>query len=74
MTVGGFLYYDIHMGRPRKVGDLPLDSDLRIPVIKDQRAVTVEATRDVPGDVAEWARTPLLAAAMQRLVRGRKKM
>jgi hypothetical protein len=57
------------MGRPRKFGDQPLDWDLRIPVTSEQRAVIVEATKDVPGGMAEWARTLLLAAARRRLAR-----
>jgi hypothetical protein len=57
------------MARPRKFGSLPLDSDLRIPVTSEQRALIVEATRDVPEGMAGWARELLLAAAKRRLAK-----
>jgi hypothetical protein len=59
------------MARPRKFGALPLDSDLRIPVTKEQRALIVEATQDVPEGMAGWARELLLAAAKRRLAKNK---
>ncbi len=57
------------MARPRKFGDLPLDTDLRIPVTSEQRTLIVEATRDLPEGMAGWARALLLAAARRRLAK-----
>lgn len=57
------------MGRPRKFGDLPLDTDLRIPVTSEQRNLIVEATRDLPEGMAGWARALLLAAARRRVAK-----
>jgi hypothetical protein len=69
--VTGFFTTIPGMGRPRKFGSLPLDSDLRIPVTSEQRAVIVEATRDVPEGMAGWARELLLAAAKRRLAKNK---
>ena len=34
------------MGRPRKAGSLRMDTDLRIPLTREQKALIVEATKD----------------------------
>lgn len=51
------------MGRPRKDGRLRMDSDIRIPLTTEQKALIVEATREEPEGMAAWARAILLAAA-----------
>ena len=61
------------MGRPRKYGDLPMDTDLKIPVTSEQRALIMKATRDEPGGMAAWARNILLRAARNRLAGARAK-
>jgi hypothetical protein len=46
-----------------------MDTDLRIPVTAEQKALIAEATKDEPEGMAAWARTILLEAARKR-VRG----
>jgi hypothetical protein len=60
------------MGRPRKYGDLSMDTDLKIPVTSEQRALIMEATRGKPGGMAAWARAVLLREAGKILAKGRK--
>lgn len=55
------------MGRPRKYGELPVDSILKIPVTSEQRALIQQATAEEPGGIAGWARTLLVAAAKRKL-------
>lgn len=55
------------MARPRKNGRLRMDTDLRIPVTTEQKALIVEATSDEPEGMAAWARSVLLDAARQRI-------
>lgn len=59
-------------GRPRKAGALPMDTDIRIPLTVEQKAVIVEAARDEPEGMAAWARAILLTAA-QAQIEGRQK-
>jgi len=59
------------MGRPRKYGDLPMNTDLKIPVTTKQRALSVEATADEPEGMAAWARALLLAAARRKRAKSR---
>lgn len=59
------------MGRPRKYGALPMDTDLKIPVTSEQRALIQQATADEPGGMAAWARVILLGAARRKLARGK---
>jgi hypothetical protein len=40
-----------------------MDTDLRIPLTSEQKALVDEATRDEPEGKAAWARALLLAAA-----------
>ena len=44
-----------------------MDTDLRIPVTAEQKAVLVEATADEPQGFAAWARQVLVEAAKTRL-------
>jgi hypothetical protein len=61
------------MARPKKFGQLRLDTDLRIPVTSEQKALIAEATRDEPEGMAAWARAVLLRAAQGRLARAKAK-
>jgi hypothetical protein len=60
------------MPRPRKDGRLRLDTDLRIPVTSEQKALIAEATKDEAEGMAAWARAVLLQAARQKLARSAK--
>jgi hypothetical protein len=71
LTYFGFFVYNTRMGRPRKYGDLRMDTDLRIPLTVEQKALIDEATADEAGGKAEWARAVLLAAARRKLARGK---
>jgi hypothetical protein len=44
-----------------------MDTDLRIPVTSEQKALIAEATRDEPEGMAAWARAVLLRAAQERV-------
>jgi hypothetical protein len=59
------------MARPRKYGDLRMDTDLRIPLTTEQKAIIDKAAADELGGKAEWARAVLLAAAKRKLAKGR---
>ena len=59
------------MGRPRKYGDLRMDTDLRIPLTTEQKALLDEATADASEGKAEWARTLLLGAARRKLAKNK---
>jgi hypothetical protein len=62
------------MGRPRKYGSLPMDTDLKIPVTSEQRELIQQASADEPGGMAAWARAILLAAARRKMAKdGSKK-
>jgi hypothetical protein len=52
-----------------------MDTDLRVPVTAEQKAVIMEAVADEPEGFAQWARELLLAAARRKLakVSGAKK-
>ena len=60
------------MGRPRKYGELPVDSILKITVAREQRELIQQATAGEPGGMAAWARTLLVAAAKRKLAKGRE--
>jgi hypothetical protein len=60
------------MARPRKYGGLPMDTDLRIPMTSEQKALIDAATADEPEGKAAWARALLLAAARRKLARATK--
>jgi hypothetical protein len=47
-----------------------MDTDLRIPMTKEQKALIDEATRDEPEGKAAWARAILLNAARQKVAEG----
>lgn len=49
-----------------------MDTDLRIPLTSEQKALIVEATKDEPDGMAAWGRALLLAAA-KRVIDGRKR-
>jgi hypothetical protein len=66
-----FSGYNTRMGRPRKFGDLPMDTDLKIPVTKEQRTLIAEATADEPEGMAAWARVLLLKAAQRKLAKSK---
>jgi hypothetical protein len=44
-----------------------MDTDLRIPVTAEQKALILEATRNEPEGMAAWARSVLLEAARTRV-------
>ena len=71
MTATRFFDYTTLMGRPRKYGDLPMDTDLRIPLTSEQKTLLDAATADEPEGKAEWRRAILLAAAKRKLAKGR---
>lgn len=54
------------MARPPKNGRLRMDTDLRIPVTSEQKAMIVEATSDEAEGMAAWARGVLLEAAKRK--------
>jgi len=55
------------MARPRKDERLRMDTDLRIPVTAEQKALIMAAIADEPSGFAAWARHVLLEAAKKRL-------
>src|SRR5262249_9160932 len=57
------------MGRPRKAGRLRMDTDMRIPLTSEQKALIDEATADEPEGKAAWARAILLEAARKRIAK-----
>ena len=57
------------MARPKKDPALRMDTDVRIPVTAEQKAVIVQATADNPQGMAAWARAVLLEAARRRILR-----
>ena len=65
MTAAEFFDYTSRMARPRKYGDLPMDTDLRIPMTSEQKTLIDDATADEPEGKAAWARAILLAAAQE---------
>jgi hypothetical protein len=73
LTLSEKLDYNTRMARPRKEGRLRMDTDLRIPVTSEQKALIAEATRDEPEGMAAWARAILLRAAQERVAERRAK-
>jgi hypothetical protein len=69
LTTAIFADYNSRMGRPRKYGDLRMDTDLRIPLTSEQKSLLDDATADEPEGKAEWARAILLEAARKKIVR-----
>ena len=61
--------YNTSMPRPRKAGKLRMDTDVRIPMTSEQKALVSEATADEPEGMAAWARAILLRAARDRLAK-----
>jgi hypothetical protein len=45
-----------------------MDTDLRIPVTSEQKALIQTATRDEPEGMAAWARAVLLEAARRKVL------
>jgi hypothetical protein len=64
--------YNVSMARPRKDGRLRMDTDLRIPLTSEQKALIDAATADEPEGKAAWARGILLEAARRQINRSRK--
>ena len=64
-----FLDYNGGMGRPRKDDSLRMDTDLRVPLTGEQKALLDEATSDEPQGKAAWARTVLLDAARKKIAK-----
>jgi len=48
-----------------------MDTDLRIPVTSEQKALIVKATSEEPEGMAAWARAVLLETARKRLAKGK---
>jgi hypothetical protein len=71
LTATVFSDYNSRMGRPRKYGDLPMDTDMRVPLTSDQKALLDDATADEPEGKAAWARAILLAAAKRKLAKNK---
>jgi hypothetical protein len=63
--------YNTAMPRPPKHGRLRMDTDLRIPVTSEQKALIVEATADEPEGMAAWARAILLDAARRKVAKNK---
>jgi hypothetical protein len=59
----------MHMPRPRKEGRLRMDTDLRIPVTSEQKALINEATADEPEGMAAWVRAVVLDAAKRKMAK-----
>jgi len=55
------------MALPFKDAHLRMDSDIRIPLMAEQKRLIQEAVADEPGGMAAWARRVLLQAAEDRL-------
>ena len=64
--------YNSSMARPRKDGHLRMDTDLRIPLTTEQKALIDAATADEPEGKAAWARAILLGAAKRKLAKGKE--
>jgi hypothetical protein len=71
LTVTEKVVYNTGMPRPPKDGRLRMDTDLRIPLTSEQKALIVQATSDEPEGMAAWARSLLLEAARQRLTKAK---
>jgi len=59
------------MARPKKDPALRMDTDLRIPLTSEQKAIITEAVQYEPMGMAGWARSVLLEAAKRRLAKNR---
>lgn len=59
------------MGKRLKPDHLRMDTDLRIPVTSEQKALIAQATDDEPEGMAAWARAILLDAARRKVSKGR---
>ena len=57
------------MPRPRKDGRLRMDTDMRIPLTSEQKALIDEATDDEPDGKAAWARALMLDAARRKIAK-----
>ena len=57
------------MARPRKDGRLRMDTDMRIPLTSEQKALIDGATADEPEGKAAWARAILLEAARKKIAK-----
>jgi len=57
------------MARPRKDGRLLMDTDMRIPLTSEQKALIDEATADEPEGKAAWARAILLETARRKIAK-----
>jgi hypothetical protein len=57
----------VGMGRPRKDDSLRMDTDLRVPMTREQKLLLDQATSDEPQGKAAWARTVLLEAARKKV-------
>jgi hypothetical protein len=68
LTFSEIFVYNTVMGRPRKAGRLRMDTDLRIPMTSEQKAIVAEATANEPEGMAAWARAILLDAAKEKLM------
>ena len=68
MTVE-FLGYTYDMPRPKKPPQLRMDTDLRIPVTADQKALITQAAKSLQYDMAGWARQVLLDAAKAEIAK-----
>jgi hypothetical protein len=64
-----FSDYNTDMGRPRKYGELRMDTDLRIPLTTEQKALIDAATAGIAEGKAEWARALLLKAAQRMMAK-----
>lgn len=49
-----------------------MDTDLRIPMTSEQRALIDDATRDEPEGKAAWARAILLEAAKKKVAKNER--
>jgi hypothetical protein len=72
LTAAKFFVYNTQMARPPKFGRLRLDTDIRIPLTSEQKALIVEATRGEPEGMAAWVRAVVLVAAKRKLTKREK--
>jgi hypothetical protein len=68
-----FFDYIYCMARPKKDPAMRMDTDLRIPLTNEQKALIDEAVATDPEGKASWARAILLRAAKSQLARAKDK-
>jgi hypothetical protein len=68
-----FVVYTNGMARPKKDPALRMDTDIRVPMTGEQKALINEATADEAQGMAAWVRGVLIDAAKRKLAKDRSK-